>query len=56
MNTPADAIVGAATALAAIITPNSNALREPLISHLLDVTSDPDESNLVLKRIALMVG
>jgi len=35
---------------------HSNALREPLISHLLDVTSDPDESNLVLKRIALMVG
>jgi hypothetical protein len=41
MNTPADAMVGAATALAAITKPNSNALREPLISLLLDVTPDP---------------
>jgi hypothetical protein len=35
MNTPADAMVGAATALAAIIKPNSNALREPFISNSL---------------------
>jgi hypothetical protein len=35
MNTPADAMAGAAIALAEITKPNSNALREPLISRSL---------------------
>jgi hypothetical protein len=52
--TPAEAIVGAATALAAMAMPNKNALRETFIDDSLDVVRH-FRPNLIPKRYGVIL-
>ncbi len=56
METPAEAIVGAAIAPAAIIKPANNAFREAFISYSFQMFRPQKKSNLLLKTPGPMVG